>query len=114
MQKALDAYKLEVAEANPGEEGAEAKMDVDEDAEDKKSKKEKKDKKKRKSLAADETVRVLIFVFETFRLPLLTRPLAISHYHRLRKLPRRSQRRTRRKSLQKLPKHQWRRQSEND
>ena len=53
MKKALDAYKLEVAEANVGEEGAEAKMDVDEDEE----KKEKKDKKKkRKSLAVDEAV----------------------------------------------------------
>ncbi|GAA6016686.1 hypothetical protein JCM11491_000207 [Sporobolomyces phaffii] len=50
MKKALDAYKLEVAEANGGDDAAEeTKMDVDDES----SKKDK--KKKRKSLAADET-----------------------------------------------------------
>jgi len=105
MKKALDAYKLEVAEANVGEEGAEAKMDVDEDEE----KKEKKDKKKkRKSLAADETVRFISpFSENSFRKLTGFRPI-----DRLRRHPRRSRRRIR--SQRQRMRHQWTRLRRND
>lgn len=105
MKKALDAYKLEVAEANVGEEGAEAKMDVDEDEE----KKEKKDKKKkRKSLAADETVR-FISPFSKISDRELT---LLRSNDRLRRHPRRSRRRIR--SQRPRMRHQWTRLRRND